>query len=173
MQPFWEAVDFLRTMRRRMRFGEISRAPLRLLRFELRSDAVECDWAARPPDLWDADVQRPLRDRNESLQALADAISLRALVFAELPDIETAVLRVFRQPAREQPELIILGTVGREAPYVLRVGSIAMRAKLYGFCFCLEEGFLRPLAVESQTEEQLITQQATLSGPGGVGYGGK
>lgn len=172
MQPLWEAVDFLRAMRRRMRFGELSRAPLRLLRFELRSDAVECDWVARPSDVWDANLQRAVRDRNEATQALADAIALRELLFAALPDIGTAVLRVFRQPAREPPELIVLGTVGREPPYVLRVESIVMRAKLYGFCFCLEEGFLRPLAAEERTEE-LITQQETLSGRGGIRHGSK
>ena len=153
MKPLWAVADFVRGMRRRMRFGEFSRAPLRLLRLELRSDTLECDWEARPADVWDAGLRRPIRDRNESLQALADAMTMRDLLFEALPDVESAVLRVFRQPAREPPELIILGTVNREAPSVLRVGSIVMRAKLYGFCFCLEDVSLRPLELARRTEE--------------------
>ena len=153
MKPLWAVADFVRGMRRRMRFGEFSRAPLRLLRLELRGDSVECDWVARPADVWDAGLRRPIRDRNESLQALADAMTMRDLLFEALPDVESAVLRAFRQPAREPPELIILGTVNREAPSVLRVGSIVMRAKLYGFCFCLEDVSLRPLELARRTEE--------------------
>ena len=156
-----------------MRFGEFSRAPLQLLRFELRGDFAECDWLSRPEDAWDASLPRPQRDRKDSLQALVDAMSMRELLFEALPEVQSAVLRAFRRPpAREPPELIILGMAGREAPYVLRVASVAMRAKLYGFCFCLEEGFLRPLAVEERTEE-FIPQQKTLSGRGGIGYGSK
>jgi hypothetical protein len=33
------------------------------------------------------------------------------------------------------------------------VSSLVMRAKLYGFCFCLEDGFLRPLQVGDRSEE--------------------
>lgn len=153
MQPLWKVADFVRSVRREMRFGELSRAPLRLLRLELRGDTVECDWVARPPDIWDASLRRPARDRNESFQALADAISIRNLLFDALPNVESAVLRAFRQPARELPELIILGTVSREAPTVFRVSSIVMRAKLYGFCFCFEDGFLGPMQVEDRSEE--------------------
>jgi hypothetical protein len=136
-----------------MRFGELSRAPLRLRRVELQDDTVECDWMTRPPDIWDASLRREQRDHNESIQALADAISIRNLLFDALPNVESAVLRVFRQPAREAPEMIILGTVSREMPAVHRVSSLVMRAKLYGFCFCLEDGFLRPLQVGDRSEE--------------------
>jgi hypothetical protein len=156
MKPLWAVADFVRGMRRRMRFGEFSRAPLQLLRLELRGNTVECDWAARPADVWDAGLRRPIRDRNESLQALADAMSMRDLLFEALPEVESAVLRAFRQSAREPPELIIVGTVNREAPFVLRVGSIVMRAKLYGFCFCLEDVSLRPLELERRAEEFII-----------------
>ena len=38
MRQLWEVADFVRKMRREMRFGEISRAPLQLLRVELRND---------------------------------------------------------------------------------------------------------------------------------------
>ena len=153
MRQLWEVADFVRSMRRQMRFGELSRAPLRLLRLELRDDTVECDWIARPADVWDAGLRRSVRDRNESMQALADAISIRNLVFDALPNVASAVLRALRQAAREPPEMIILGTVSREMPAVHRVSSLVMRAKLYGFCFCIEDGFLRPLQVGDRSEE--------------------
>ena len=153
MRLLWEVAEFARAMRREMRFGEISRAPLKLLRVELRNDLVECDWIARPPDVWDSSVRRPVRDRNESLQALVDAIAVRNLVFVALPGIDCAVLRGFRQAAREPPEMILLGTVSRVMPEVHRVSSLVMRAKLYGFCFSLEDGFLKPLQVEDRSEE--------------------
>ena len=153
MRQLWEVADFVRAMRREMLFGEISRAPLKLLRLELRNDTVECDWIARPPDIWDSSLRRPVRDRNESMQALLDAITVRSLVFDALPKIDCAVLRAFRQPAREPPEMILLGTVSREMPEVHRVSSLAMRAKLYGFCFNLEDGLLRPLHAGDRSEE--------------------
>ena len=153
MRQLWDVADFVRSMRRQMRFGEISRSTLRLLRVELRHDAVECDWIARPADVWDSSLRRPVRDRNESLQTLLDAIALRHLVFNAFPKIDCAVLRAFRQPAREPPEMILLGTVSREMPEVHRVSSLAMRAKLYGFCFILEDGCLRPLQVTERSEE--------------------
>jgi hypothetical protein len=153
MRQLWEVADFVRTVRRQMRFGELSRAPLRLLRLELREDAMECDWMARPADVWDAGLTRSVRDHNESLQALSDAISVRDLLFDALPRIDCAVLRAFRQPAREPPEMVILGTVSREMPAVHRVSSLVMRAKLYGFCFCFEDGFLRALQVGDRREE--------------------
>jgi hypothetical protein len=153
MRQLWEVADFVRNVRRQLRFGELSRAPLRLLRVELREDTAECDWILRPPDVWDDSLRRPARDRNESLQALADAISVRNLLFNALPKIDCAVLRAFRQPAREPPEMVILGTVSREMPAVHRVSSLVMRAKLFGFCFCFEDGLLRPLQVGDRTEE--------------------
>ena len=153
MRQLWEVADFVRSMRREMRFGEISRAPLRLQRVELRNDNLECDWATRPPDVWDSSLRRPQRDRNESMQVLLDAIAVRNLVFDALPRIDCAVLRAFRQPAREPPEMILLGTVSREVPEMHRVNSLVMRAKLYGFCFILEDGFLKPLQVVDRREE--------------------
>jgi len=163
MRQLWEVADFVRAMRRRMRFGEISRAPLKLLRVELRNDAVECDWIARPPDIWDSSLRRPVRDQNESLQTLLDAIGVRNLLFDALPKIDCAVLRAFRQPAREPPEMILLGTVSREMPEVHRVSSLVMRAKLYGFCFNLDDGVLRPLHMGDRTEELSFTR----NGPAG------
>ena len=154
MRPLWKVADFVRGIRRQMRFGELSRAPLRLLRMELRADLAECDWMMRPPDIWDENLCHQVRDHNESLQALTDAIAVRNMLFDGLPEVKSAVLRAFRQPAREPPELMIQGAVSREAPVVHRVSSLVMRAKLYGLCFCFEDGFLRPLRqVEDQSED--------------------
>lgn len=153
MRQLWEVADFIRRARRHLRFGELSRAPLRLLRFELRIDVVECDWIARPADPWDSDLERKVRDEHESLQALTDAIAVRGLVFDAFPKIDCAVLRGFRQPAREPPEMILIGTVSREVADVSKISSLVMRAKLYGFCFSFEDGFLRPLQVGDRNEE--------------------
>ena len=59
MRRLWEVADFVRSIRRQMRFGEISRSPLRLLRVELHNDTLECDWIARPPGVWDCSLRRP------------------------------------------------------------------------------------------------------------------
>jgi len=146
MNPFWEVADFVRGLRREMRFGELSRAPLQLLRLELRGDTVTCDWIARPADVWDESLAWRVRERNASEQALRDAIRMRDLGFEVLPQIENVVLRAFRSSgAREPPELIIIGSASREAPPVFRVTSLTMRAKLCGFQFHVEDGILRAL----------------------------
>lgn len=153
MQRLWEVADLFRKMRRELRFGEISRAPLHPFRIELHSEMLECDWITRPPDVWDSSLRHAERDRNESQQILLDAIAIRALAFDALPQIDSAMLRAFRQPAREPPEMIVLGTVSREMPSTQQVSSLAMRAKLLGFCFVLEEGVLRPLQLGERREE--------------------
>jgi hypothetical protein len=145
MKELWGIAQFIRCVRARRRFGELSRAPLRLLRLELEGQTAGCDWMVRPPDPWDADLRHDVRDRNASWQALRDAIALRDLLFAALPGIRSAAFRAFRQSAREPPELIIVGSISREALAEQRVSSLVMRAKLYGFQFCLEEGKLQAL----------------------------
>lgn len=149
MKPLWEVADFVRGLRREMRFGELSRAPLQLLRLELRDQALACDWMARPADIWDVDLRCQIRERNESEQALRDALCVRDLIFDALPKVESAVLRVFRSSAaREPPELIILGSIHRDDPAVYERASLVMRAKLTGFRFCLEGERLEPMPVE-------------------------
>lgn len=149
MKPFWQLADFVRGLRREMRFGELSCAPLRLLRVELGGERVACDWIARPSDIWDANLRESVRDRNESLQALADAIAVRDLAFDTLPDLHMAVLRAFRpSAAREPPHLIIAGSIHRDDPKVYEGASLVMRAKLSGFRFCLEGERLEPMPVE-------------------------
>ena len=99
MRLLWGIADFGRAMQRQMRFGELSRAPLRLLRLEWRGDVAECDWLARPADEWDRDLPRQVSDGNVSEQALRDAIAMRELLFDALPGVDTASLRVFRPSA--------------------------------------------------------------------------
>jgi len=148
MRLVWRIADFGRALRRQMRFGELSRAPLRLLRIEWRGDRAECDWLARPADEWDRDVSRTVSAGNESEQALRDAIALRELLFDALPDVETATLRVFRQSAQGSRDLIITGTVNRIEEIPQNVSSVAMQAKLLGFQFWFEEGILESLHSE-------------------------
>ena len=151
MKELQQIADFVRGLRTQMRFGELSRAPLQLLRLQLEGETAEYDWIARPPDPWDAALPGRERDRIASLQALLDAMALREMLFCVLPGIRSAEFRAFRQSAREPPRVVIAGTVTREAPAVLRVPSPAMRAKLYGFHFCLDDGVLRPQSSEDRT----------------------
>jgi hypothetical protein len=139
---------FVRAQKIQMRFGELSRAPLRLLRFELRGETAECDWLARPADKWDADVARCVYESNVSTQALKDVMDVRELLFSALPEVESASLRVFRNSVAGEPELIITGKVTRDQEKMRRVSSLAMRAKLLGLHFWLQDGVLEALQSE-------------------------
>jgi hypothetical protein len=146
MKQLWEFGNFVRGLRSRMRFGELSRAPLKFLRLELHGDTAEFEWVARSADTWDASLRQRVRDQQASLQALQDAMNLREMLFWTLPDVQSADLRAFRQSAREPPHPIIAGTVVREAPTenVKKIASVVMKAKLYGFKFWMEGGVLVP-----------------------------
>jgi hypothetical protein len=139
---------FLRTLGIQLRFGHLSRAPLKLLRLELRGDAVECDWIARPADPWDANLPHPVGNRHASAQALEDAIAVRDLIFGALPGVNSAVLRVYRRSANTGPDLIIEGAVARNQSAARSIRSLAMRAKLCGLRFWLEDGILEALRTE-------------------------
>src|SRR5260370_42614946 len=91
-----EVGHFVRGLRIHMRFGELTRAPLKLLRLQLQGKAAERDWMARAPDPWDADLPSAVGERNASLQAVKDAMAVRELLFYELPHVEDAVFRVYR-----------------------------------------------------------------------------
>jgi hypothetical protein len=140
----------IRTWGVQLRFGHLSRAPLKLLRLELRGDAAECEWVARPADIWDADLPLPTGDRHASEQALQDAIALRGLLFGALPGVKTAEFRVYRESAGTGRELIIEGTVAREQSAAPSIRSLAMRAKLCGLRFWLEDGILEALRSEER-----------------------
>jgi len=142
MKQLWEAADFVRSLHRRMRFGELTRAPLKLLRLELRGDEAECEWMARPADPWDADLPPSVGEHHASLQALEDSLAVRNLLFYVMPTLSSAVFRVYRQAEGERAELIITGTVTREDQAAANVCSLAMRAKLCGLRFWLADGVL-------------------------------
>jgi hypothetical protein len=142
MKQLWEVADFVRNLHRSLRFGELSRAPLKFLRLELRGDEAECEWIARPADPWDADLPPSVGDRNASLQALEDSLAVRDLLFSTMPCVSSAVFRVYRQVEGEHADLIITGTVTREDHAGANVCSLAMRAKLCGLRFWLADGVL-------------------------------
>ncbi len=140
--------QFLRQFRIQLRFGALSRAPLRLLQFRINEDAAECDLIARDPDSWDADLSREIGRRHASLQALKDAIDIRSLLFVSIPNLATARLRVFRDNSARPRELIIIGKVRRQDSEFRGTHSLAMRAKLVGLRFCLENDLLCRLSRE-------------------------
>lgn len=142
MNQIWEVADFVRNMQRRLRFGKLSRASLELLRLELRGSEAECEWIARPADLWDADLPPGVGERNASLQALEDSLAVRNLLFSAMPGVSRAVFRVYRRVEADHTELIITGTVIREDHAADNVCSLAMRAQLCGLRFWLADGVL-------------------------------
>jgi hypothetical protein len=148
MKQLWDATEFLRKLRRQMRFGQLSRAPLRLLRFEVRGAVAECEWMARPADPWDADLPFTTGERHASSQALEDSLALREMLFAAIPDVSSAVFRVYRAVENaegSEPELIIVGTVERDEEVAGHIRSLAMRARLFGFRFWMDNGILGTL----------------------------
>ena len=145
MRLLWEASDFLHKLLVQMRFGELSRAPLKLLRFELRGEAAECEWMARPADPWDADLPPSVGKRNASSQALEDSLAVREMLFATMPGVSNAVFRVYRAVEGAEAELIIVGTVERDEQVAGNIRSLAMRAQLFGFRFWMDNGVLGTL----------------------------
>jgi len=136
---------FIRVLRAHMRFGELSRASLSLLRLQWNGHQAECDWMARPPDPWDATLPPAVRERHASSQALRDAMEIRKLLFCLLPEIESATIRAYRKAAGKQPDLIITGTMMKEDLAMPRSPSLAMQAKLCGLRFELDDGILESL----------------------------
>jgi len=149
MKQLWEFGYAIRRLRERMKFGELSRAPIYFSRLEWWFEGAECSWVARKPDPWDADLPDDIRAKHASLQALKDAIVVRSILFAALPDIHRAKLRTYRVSPGEPAELIVVGNVEREREAVPTVASVAMRAKLLGFHFSMDDGVLRALEGES------------------------
>jgi hypothetical protein len=144
--------DLLRHIRTRMRFGEYSRAPLGLLRFELEESSAECEWLARANDAWDVDIPLQIRQQNQTLQALHDALNVREAIFASIPEIQTLRVRVYRLGEGSSAELIITGFMSREDEPPPRLSSLVMRAKLAGLHFTLEDGFLTNLTIDKVFE---------------------
>ena len=146
MNLIHDAARFVRRTRKKLRQGELSREPLTLLRFEWRRDFIECDWLMRPPDHWDRDLPEHVVREHQTLQALRDALSLRALILESFPAVSSAELRMFRADQNRNLELMMTGRVSRSNEVFHRVSSLAMRAKLCGFHFVLSDGvFDRPI----------------------------
>ena len=145
MRVLFDTADFLRRARRRMRYGDLSRNPLQLLRLEWKEGWAECDWLMRPADPWDSEFPAHLVEEHETLQALRDALSLRNLIFESFAGMNRAELRMFRAKGNHQPELMMTGSLQRSDEVLPRVGSIAMQAKLCGFRFSLAEGVLESM----------------------------
>jgi hypothetical protein len=150
----WDVGLFVRSLRVLMRFGDLTRAPLHMLRLQLKGRVAECDWLARPSDPWDADLRPEIGQRHASIQALRDAVEVRSLLFYMLPDIDAAYLRIYRESAADRRELVIVGHVQRGAASFRSVHSVAMRAKLLGFRFSLENDILH--AKEEMTNLELV-----------------
>lgn len=145
------ASQFLRGLRVQMRFGELTRAPLRLVRLQMLKEVVECDWLARSLDPWDADLSQNVQRRHMSLQALRDAIDVRALLFDLMPQVETAYFRVYRESSDYAQELIIAGCAHRNDHGARNVHSLTMRAKILGFRFDIEGDTLRNIPAPGAT----------------------
>jgi hypothetical protein len=144
----FEIGDFIRRFRAKTRFGRLSREPLQLLRLEWDADSAVCEWVARSHDAFDTGLPGGLAERNESSQALEDAIAVRDLLFVCLPSISSVQVRVYRRSAGDYLDLVITGTVRRQDEVLRDVASLAMRAKLCGFQFTLDDGKLRPVIGE-------------------------
>lgn len=145
MTELFDAADLLSKVRRRLRFGTISREPLRLLRLEWKGTCVECDWLMRSADPWDRLIPEYLAEEHETLESLRDALSLRDIVFEAFPKIVKADLRMFRADSENRFELVMTGSVNRSDDVLRRVPSLAMRAKLCGFRFTLASGVLESM----------------------------
>jgi hypothetical protein len=143
MKSIQEAAKFVHSARRKLRSGEFSREPLKLLRLEWKPDGVECDWMMRPADQWDKDLPPRVARENETLQALRDALDLRRMIFRSFPEAMNAELRMFHRDAEDQLELMMTGSVSRTNEVLERVASVVMRARLCGFQFTLTSGVLQ------------------------------
>jgi len=148
MRVLWGISDFARALQRELRFGELSRGSLRLLRLEWRNESVACDWLARPADTWDLDLPQQVREANEAEQALRDAMAIRQMLFDALPGSDAAALRAFRPSAGGAHDLIIVGAANRGDHIPRKISSTAMRARLAGFQFWLQDGALEAMPSE-------------------------
>ena len=143
MRAVIDTIEFFHAMRSQMRFGEFSRLPIEVDRFQMQGDAAECDWFIRRPDPWDVHLPPRLQQEHRTEQALHDALKIRELIFRGFPRVQRAGLRMYRAAEGGAPELMLVGEVERETGGPGRVASLVMRARLYGFRFSLTGGALQ------------------------------
>lgn len=149
MERFCDISHFLLRVRVLLQFGSLSRAPLRLLRLQILPELVECDSLARAGDPWDVDVQERIARRHVTLQVFHDAIDLRALLFLAMPEAEVARFRIYRESEPGKRELIMMGHAQRNDQSARGVHSLAMRAKVLGFRFRMEDETLKAIPEEN------------------------
>ena len=145
MKEILDTIGFFQSIRNQMRFGEFSRLPIRLQRFEVKGDSAECDWFMRPPDPWDTQLSVRVRGENLTQQALRDGLKIRELIFRGFPHVQRAELKAYREFEEASCELMMTATTPRDIEVLPRVASLVMRAKLYGFRFSLDGGVLERL----------------------------
>lgn len=146
MKPIVDTIEFFHAVRSQMRFGEFSRLPICVHRFQVVDDAAECDWFMRLPDPWDLHLAPRLQQEHRTEQALRDALKIRELIFSGFPRVQRAGLRMYREQEGLAPELMMIGDVERETYGLRSVASLVMRAKLCGFRFSLTGGALERMA---------------------------
>ena len=144
MKPLLDTIEFFHSIRSQMRFGEFSRLPIQVRRFQVQDDSAACDWFMRPADPWDAQLPARLQQEHRTQQALRDALKIRELIFRGFPQVSTASLRMYREQQGSEPELMLVGEVEREI-HLRSVASLVMRARLCGFRFSLASGALERL----------------------------
>lgn len=145
-ERFCDVSQFLFRLRVQMQYGQLSRAPLKLLRLEILPDMCVCDCMARAGDRWDDDLPDRMARRHVTLQALRDAIDLRALLYRAMPDAMSAHIRIFRDGDFGRRELIMVGNTHRNDQSAREVHSLTMRAKVLGFRFRVEDDSLRTIS---------------------------
>lgn len=151
MKAILDTVEFFHAMRTQMRFGEFSRLPIEVSRFQIEGSVAECDWLMRRPDPWDAQLPPRLQQEHRTKQALSDALKIRELIFRGFPQVQSARLRMYRAAEGSEPELLLIGEVERDSAGLGRVASLIMRARLYGFRFSLTGGVLERMTSTDST----------------------
>ena len=146
MKPILDTIEFFHAMRSQMRFGEFSRLPIKVRRFEIAGEVAECDWFMRPPDPWDVHLPARLQQEHVTQQALHDALKFRELIFRGFSGVQRARLKMYREQEGAEPELLMIGDVERASHGMEQVASLVMRARLYGFRFSLACGVLERIA---------------------------
>jgi len=146
-----ELGDFLRRIYLQRRFAELS--PLQLLHVEITGSLAACDWLMRSKCRWDEHEHLAERTRNASLEAIRDALAVRDLFFAALPEVNFVTLQVYRRNKEDALELVITGTVQKREGVNRLIRSVVMQAKLCGLKFLFGDRGLEALPTDGRQKE--------------------